>query len=106
LLRAFTVRKETKTHGTGNLIEGPFKQGDRVVIIEDVVTSGGSALQAIDAVRNAGGEIQAVLALVDREEGGCSTIENKGYLVIALTRISEILASTAASSAGPTFSDA
>jgi orotate phosphoribosyltransferase len=105
LLRAFTVRKETKTHGTGNLIEGPFKQDDRVVIIEDVITTGASALQAIDAVTNAGGQIQAVLALVDREEGGRRTIENKGYLVITLARISEILASTAASTGSPTFSD-
>lgn len=52
-LRAFTVRKEAKIHGTGKLIEGPFTPGDRVVIIEDVITTGGSALRAIDAVRAA-----------------------------------------------------
>lgn len=106
LLRAFTVRKETKTHGTGKLIEGPFKQGDRVVIIEDVITTGASALQAIDVVINAGGQIQAVLALVDREDDGRRTIENKGYLVISLVRISEILALMAASRVSLDFSDA
>src|SRR5712671_2270912 len=52
-LRAFTVRKEAKTHGTGKLLEGPFRKGDRVAVIEDVLTTGGSALRAIDAVRAA-----------------------------------------------------
>ena len=69
-LRAFTVRKEAKTHGTGKLVEGPFKEGDRVAVIEDVLTTGGSALRAIDAVRAAAGTVVGVLALVDREEGG------------------------------------
>lgn len=90
-LRAFTVRKEAKTHGTGNLIEGPFKAGDRVVIIEDVVTTGKSAIQAIDAVENAGGNIVGVLALVDREDGGTKAINARGYEVISLTTISELL---------------
>jgi orotate phosphoribosyltransferase len=54
-LRAFTVRKEAKAHGTGRLIEGPFQAGDRVAIIEDVITTGGSALRAVEAVRAAGG---------------------------------------------------
>lgn len=90
-IRAFTVRKETKTHGTGQLIEGSFQKGDRVVVIEDVITTGASALRAIDAVTNAGGQIQGVLTLVDREDGGRTAIEDKGYSVISLTRISEIL---------------
>ena len=54
-VRAFTVRKEAKQHGTGKLIEGPFVRGDRVAIIEDVITTGGSALRAVEAVRAAGG---------------------------------------------------
>jgi orotate phosphoribosyltransferase len=91
LVRAFTVRKEAKTHGTGRLIEGPFAAGDRVVIIEDVITTGGSALRAVDAVRNAGGVIAGVLALVDREEGGREAIEGAGLRVVALTRASQIL---------------
>lgn len=92
LVRAFAVRKETKTHGTGQLIEGPFQKGDRVVVVEDVITTGASALRAIDAVTNAGGNIEGVLSLVDREEGGRRTIEDKGYRVISLAQISEILA--------------
>jgi len=90
--QAFTVRKETKEHGTGKIIEGPFKKGDQVVIIEDVITTGTSALRAITAVNNAGGNVQGVLALVDREDGGQEKIENTGYRVISLAQISEILA--------------
>src|SRR4051812_43189575 len=67
-LRAFTVRKEAKAHGTGRLVEGPFREGDHVVVIEDVITTGGSALRACEALKAAGARIQGVLALVDREE--------------------------------------
>lgn len=90
-IRAFTVRKEIKSHGTGKLIEGPFQPGDRVAIVEDVITTGSSALRAADAVRAAGGEISGVLAVVDREEGGRETLEQAGLRVVALTRASEIL---------------
>lgn len=90
-LRAFTVRKEAKTHGTGNLIEGPFRKGDRVVVTEDVITTGKSALQAIDAIQNAGGEIVGVIAVVDREDGGREAIEKRGYEVVALVQISDLL---------------
>jgi orotate phosphoribosyltransferase len=89
-LRAFTVRKQAKEHGTGKLIEGPFNRGDSVAIIEDVITTGRSALQAIDAVRSAGGKIEGVLALVDREEGGRETIEGAGFRVISIVRASEL----------------
>src|SRR3954447_4923145 len=54
-LRAFTVRKEAKAYGTGRLIEGPFREGDRVAVVEDVITTGGSALRAVEAIRAAGG---------------------------------------------------
>lgn len=91
-LRAFTVRKEAKQHGTGNLIEGPFKPGDRVVIVEDVITTGKSAIQAIDAVEAAGGTVVGVLALVDREDGGKEAIRSRGHEVVSLTTISELLA--------------
>jgi orotate phosphoribosyltransferase len=90
-LRAFTVRKEAKTHGTGKLLEGPFRQGDRVVVVEDVITTGGSAIRAIDAVRAAGGVVAGVLALVDREEGGRQTIEEVGVPVIVLVTASQII---------------
>ena len=91
-LRAFTVRKEAKTHGTGKLVEGPFREGDRVAVIEDVLTTGGSALRAIEAVRSAAGLVAGVLALVDREEGGRQAIEKAGLEVIALTTASQIIA--------------
>lgn len=89
-VRAFTVRKEAKTHGTGNLIEGPFRAGDRVVIVEDVITTGSSALKAIHAVETAEGQVLGVLALVDREDGGRDAIRSHGYTVISLTTISEL----------------
>jgi orotate phosphoribosyltransferase len=90
-LRAFTVRKEAKAHGTGKQIEGPFKARDRVAIIEDVITTGGSALRAIDAVRAAHGTVAGVLALVDRGEGGRQAIEEAGIHVISLVNASEIV---------------
>ena len=90
-LRAFTVRKEAKSHGTEKLLEGPFQKGDRVAVIEDVITTGGSALRAIDAVRTAGGAVAGVLALVDREEGGRQAIEKVGVPVVALTTASQII---------------
>ena len=90
-LRAFTVRKEAKTHGTGKLIEGPFSPGDKAVVIEDVITTGGSALRAIEAVRAAGGAISGVLAVVDRQEGGREKLESAGVSVIALTTARQIM---------------
>jgi orotate phosphoribosyltransferase len=91
MVRGFTVRKEAKQHGTGKLIEGPFQPGDQVVIVEDVITTGGSALKAVEAVRNAGGEILGVLALVDRQEGGREALEAAGLRVIALATAADIL---------------
>ncbi len=91
-IRAFTVRKEAKAHGTGKLIEGPYREGDRVVVIEDVITTGGSALRAVEAVRAAGGAIAGVLALVDREEGGREALESAGLPVRSLALASEIVA--------------
>ena len=91
-IRAFTVRKAPKSHGTAKLIEGPFDAGDRVVVIEDVITTGGSALKAIGAIRDAGGEILGLLALVDREEGGRETIEAEGVAVRVLTPARRLLA--------------
>lgn len=73
-LRAFIVRKETKEHGTGKRIEGNLKPGSRVIIVDDVVTTAGSTLQAIDAAKDAGHTVVAVLCLVDREEGGAAKL--------------------------------
>lgn len=91
-VRAFTVRKEAKSHGTGKLIEGPFRSGDRVVVIEDVITTGGSALKAVAAIRAAGGVILGVLAVVDREEGGRAVLEAEGLAVETLAGAAEIVA--------------
>lgn len=101
LLRAFTIRKEAKVHGTGKLIEGAFRHGDRVVIIEDVITTGSSALQAISAVKTAGGDIAGVFTLVDREEGGQEAIEDAGYKVISVTHRGELMSLASGSNEHP-----
>ena len=92
MIRAFTVRKEAKAHGTGKRIEGPFLATDRVVVIEDVITTGGSALRAMEAVRGAGATVLGVLAVVDREEGGREALNAAGLSVVTLARASDILA--------------
>jgi orotate phosphoribosyltransferase len=81
-----------KSHGTGKLIEGPFNAGDRVVVVEDVITTGSSALKAVEAIRAAGGEILGVLALVDREEGGREALEREGLTVRVLVPARAIVA--------------
>jgi orotate phosphoribosyltransferase len=88
---AFSVRKQPKDHGTGRRIEGNFAAGRRVVVIEDVITSGGSALQACEVVEAEGGIVLGVLAIIDRESGGREAIEARGYKVITLFRVSELL---------------
>ncbi len=90
-LKVFSVRKKTKEHGRRKMIEGNFKPGDTVVIIEDVITSGGSALQAIEAVENEGGTVACVLSLIDRQEGGRQSIEALGYKVRALFTREDLL---------------
>lgn len=87
---AFSVRKEAKGHGTRRRIEGNFAPGEGVVVTEDVITSGGSALQAIQAVEEEGGQVLGVLAVVDREEGGRAAIEAKGYRVVVLTTTTDL----------------
>jgi len=90
-VRAFTVRKEPKAHGTGKQVEGPLAAGDRVVIVEDVITTGGSAAKAVEAVKREGAIPVGILALVDREEGGRQQLEALGLRVHALTTASEIV---------------
>ncbi len=91
-LDAFTVRKQPKQHGAGRQIEGGFESGMRAVVCEDTITTGGSALTAIEAVDAAGGSVIGVLALVDREEGGRAVIEGRGYPVRAVFTARELLA--------------
>jgi orotate phosphoribosyltransferase len=90
LVEAFSVRKAAKEHGTGRRIEGNFAPGDSVVILEDVVTTGNSALQAIEAVQTAGGRVLGVLALVDREQGGREAIIQHGIDVVAITTANDL----------------
>ncbi len=78
-LDGIIVRKEAKGHGRTKQIEGPMSDGAKVVIIEDVVTTGGSSLKAIEAVEKAGGKIVKVITLVDRLAGGRESFESKGY---------------------------
>jgi orotate phosphoribosyltransferase len=91
-LRAFTVRKEAKAHGAGKLIEGPFSPTDRVVIVEDVITTGGSALKAAAAVRATGATVVGVFAVVKRDEGGIAAIEAEGIAVRALVSRADLMA--------------
>ncbi|MBI4538523.1 MAG: orotate phosphoribosyltransferase [Gemmatimonadetes bacterium] len=90
---AFSVRKAGKEHGMGRLIEGTVTPGARAVIVEDVITTGESALQAIRAVEDAGGTVAGVFALVDRQSGGRARLEDAGYPVVAVFTASELLES-------------
>ena len=89
-LDAFTVRKQPKDHGTGKRIEGCFTSGDPVVVVEDVLTTGSSARDAIAAVENEGGRVLGVMAVVDRQEGGREAIERAGYLVEAFLTVRDL----------------
>jgi orotate phosphoribosyltransferase len=97
LLQAFVVRKSVKTHGRQKLIEGNFRKGNLVVVIDDVITTGGSTLQAIEAIKDAGGRVAFVLVLVDREEGGREAIEKHGHKVVALFTRSDLMGANAGS---------
>ncbi len=90
-LRCFTVRKSAKEHGRGRRIEGSFEPGDRVLVIEDVVTTGGSALRAVAALRQEEARIAGVLALVDRAQGGREKIEEAGLSLTSVFSIEELL---------------
>ncbi len=86
------VRKATKDYGTGNRIEGPLEAGAEVVVIEDVVTTGTSALEAVQALRDAGAEVAEVLAVVDREAGGRDRLGAAGVTLTTLVTASDLLA--------------
>ncbi|HET9482124.1 MAG TPA: orotate phosphoribosyltransferase [Candidatus Polarisedimenticolia bacterium] len=88
-LSAFIVRKEAKAHGTGRRVEGALKHGDEVVVVDDVVTTAGSTLQAIRAVEEIGCKVAAVVCLVDREEGGAEAL--KGYRFYPLFKVTELV---------------
>jgi orotate phosphoribosyltransferase len=89
-LDAFTVRKQPKEHGTAKRIEGCFAAGYPVVVVEDVLTTGGSARDAIKAVESEGGNVLGVLAVVDRQEGGREALERAGYVVEPFLTVSDL----------------
>lgn len=89
-LPGFMVRKEAKDHGAGKQIDGHLADGWRVALVEDVVTSGGSVLRAIEAVRAAGAEVVAVAAVVDREEGGREALAAVGVPLVSLFTLREV----------------
>ena len=93
-LHGLLVRKEAKGHGTGQYVEGlgNFSTGDRVAMLEDVVTTGGSLLKACDRIRDAGLSIVAVCAILDREEGGREKLREAGYDLLALFTRAELVA--------------
>ncbi len=88
-LRGFMVRKEPKGHGTNRFIEGPVQPGERAVIVEDVVTTGGSSLKAIERVEEFGMKVAGVIAIVDRMEGGREAFESRGYRLQSLLTIQD-----------------
>ena len=92
-LHGLLVRKEAKGHGTGQFVEGlgNFGAGDSVAMLEDVVTTGGSLLKACERVRDAGLNIAAVCAILDREEGGREAIAEAGYDLLALFTRKELV---------------
>jgi orotate phosphoribosyltransferase len=90
ILDAFTVRKQPKDHGTAKRIEGCFAAGDSVVVVEDVLTTGGSARDAIRAVETESGHVLGVLAVVDRQEGGREALERAGYVVETFLTVSDL----------------
>jgi orotate phosphoribosyltransferase len=88
---AFIVRKEPKKHGERKQIEGPFQEGWKVVVVDDVVTSGGSTLKACSAVEEEGGHVVLTLAIVDRLEGGRENLEGAGYKFVSLLTRDDLL---------------
>ncbi|MFC6940438.1 orotate phosphoribosyltransferase [Salinirubellus sp. GCM10025818] len=86
------VRKSAKEYGTGNRIEGRFEEGEEVVVLEDIATTGGSAIDAVEALREAGAVVERVLVVVDREEGARENLAEAGVEMEALLTASELLA--------------
>jgi len=90
-IKPFVVRKQPKGHGTGKQIEGNVKEGDKVFIVEDVVTTAGSSLKAAKIAKEAGLNILGIIAIVDREEGGEENIKNEGFDFYPIFKVSELL---------------
>lgn len=85
------IRKEKKDHGTGKLIEGDLQIGDKVLVVEDVITSAGSSITAIETLRREGAVVEDVFSVIDREAGGAGNLKNIGVTLHPLVKASEIL---------------
>ncbi len=85
------IRKEKKDHGTGKQIEGDMNPGDRILMVEDVITTAGSCIKGIRAVREAGADVRYVISVIDRESGGAEALEAEGIEFISLAKGSEML---------------
>ena len=85
------VRKEAKGYGTGNRLEGVFESGERVCLVEDVVTSGGAAIEAVEALREAGLRVANAICVVDREEGGADALARHAVRLRPLFTGAELL---------------
>ena len=91
LVNALIVRKEPKGHGTGAWIEGPeFPKGTKVTVLEDVVTTGGSSIKAVEKLRDAGYEVDRIVTIVDRKEGGEDAIKEAGLELRSLFTIEDL----------------
>lgn len=89
-LKGFIVRKEAKGHGTMNQVEGTIDAGDRVIVVEDVTTTGGSALKAVEAVEAVGAEVARIVTMVDRLEGAVACYAERGYAFTAIFTIKDL----------------
>ena len=85
------VRKKAKEHGTASRIEGPFAAGEEVVVVEDVTTSGGSSLEAVKVLREAGLKVTKVVTVVDRQQGAAAAFADVGVLFESLVTAKELL---------------
>jgi len=93
--RTFVVRKQAKDHGTGRLIEGAAQAGDRAVVVDDVLTSGGSVIKAVQAAREAGLNVSHALVIVDRQEqDGRKKVEDLGVTLLSLLTIKDLMAAS------------
>lgn len=90
-IEAFVVRKEPKGHGSMSQIEGYIQKGAKVVILEDVLTTGTSAMKALDVALGAGLEVLGVLVLLDRLEGGRQNIQARGFPVHSILTIKDFI---------------
>lgn len=86
----FLVRKQAKDRGTGRLVEGPLKSGMKVAILDDVATTGGSSLQAVEAVRAAGAEVAVVIVVLDRLQGAAANFDSQGIQFHALADLNDL----------------